>query len=81
LNENNPGVVVGVVVELDGVLPKLKFVVLPDVDELGVDGLPKLKEGLLSGLLALFVVALLNGLRGSEWRSCAKYGWTVCFPK
>jgi hypothetical protein len=66
LNENNPGVVLGVVLELDGVLPKLKFVVLPDVDELGVEGLPKLKEGLLSGLFVLLVVALLNGLRGLE---------------
>jgi len=64
LNENNPGVVLGVVLELDGVLPKLKFVVLPGV--VGVEGLPKLKEDLLSGLFVLLVEALLNGLRGLE---------------
>ena len=66
LNANNPDVVLGVVLELDGVLPKLKFVVLPDVDELGVEVVLKLKESLFSGLFVLLVVALLNGLRGLE---------------
>lgn len=62
LNENTPGVVLGV----DGVAPKLK-VVLPDVAvPVGVDDteLPKPKEDLLSILVALLVKAALNRLRG-----------------
>jgi len=68
LNENTPGVVLVVVLEVDGVVPKLK-VLLPDVDELEeVEdvGLVKLKEGLLSILVSLLVVALLNGFELSD---------------
>lgn len=68
MNENTPGVVLVVVLEVDGVVPKLK-VLLPDVDELEeVEdvGLVKLKEGLLSILVSLLVVALLNGFELSD---------------
>lgn len=63
LNENTPGVVL----DVDGVAPKLK-VVLPDVDvPAGVDDteLPKPKEDLFSVLAAL-ATAALNGLSGVE---------------